>query len=43
MLLAAPLGFEPRLTPAEGNGFRDRCANHYTTGQYQQDTKECVF
>ena len=34
MLLAAPLGFEPRLTPSEGYGFRDRRANHYTTGQY---------
>ena len=33
-LLAAPLGFEPRLTPSVGYGFRDRRANHYTTGQY---------
>lgn len=27
-------GFEPPLTPSEGYGFRDRCTNHYTTGQY---------
>ena len=42
VLLAAPLGFEPRLTPSEGYGFRDRRANHYTTGQYSARHRFCV-
>ena len=32
--LAEVLGFEPRRTPSEGQGFRDPCADRYTTPQY---------
>ena len=34
LVMAAPLGFEPRSSPSEGPSFRDWCVNPYTTGRY---------